>query len=131
MRERSEGRLARVVALAVIATAAACGAHQRPGGAEVTEPAVLEVENNNWQDAKIYLTGVGPRVRLGTVTAQGTERFRIPAIYLHASGVRLEVSLLASSEQKVTDRFLVSPGDAVELTVQNQLSLSSYAVYPH
>lgn len=94
----------------------------------MTRAVVIEVQNNNWQDARIYVKGLGPRIRLGTVTSLGSERFTVPASYIDSEGLRLLVRLFASAETKVTNTFAVLPGDRVELTVQNQLSLTSYAV---
>jgi hypothetical protein len=39
---------------------------------------LLRVESRNWADHNVYLLRGGARVRLGTVTSQTTQTFRLP-----------------------------------------------------
>lgn len=107
----------------------ACGSRSGGGASGMNQPVMLEVENNNWQDARIYVAGLGAPIRLGSVTSLGSRRFRIPSSYIRSQGLRLMVRLLASSETTATQTFSVLPGDRVELTVENQLTLTNYAVF--
>ena len=127
IKHRTGGLVAAALTAAVVAGCGG-GLYQSETGT-LAQPAVLQVENNNFHDAKIYLASAGPRVRLGTVTSQGRDQFVIPGAHLRASGVRIEVALLSSNDTKVTEHFVVRPGDHVELTVRNTLSLTSFAVY--
>ncbi len=126
--QHSGGGLFAALALAWVVTG--CGLPAGAGGHDdLTRPAVLQVRNLSWEDAKVYLVGDGPRIRLGRVTSQDTERMRVPAMRLGGAGIQLEIVLRSSRDSKRTDRFRVRPGDRVELTIHNQLSLSGYAVY--
>lgn len=113
------------VALVGVGCASAGGAVEGdPSGESVT----VLVENHNWQDATVYVTGYGPRARLGTVTSMTSKRFVVPRALQGTDGLRLEADLIGSSTRRGTGRILVSPGDEVRWTLENQLALSSYAV---
>lgn len=117
------------VAAVVALTGAACatGGGLSAGDREARSVVVL-VENNNWQDATVYVVGPGPRARLGTVTSMTSKRFRVPLALQSPEGLQLQANLIGSSARNLTNRILVNPGHQVRWTLENQLALSSYSV---
>ena len=117
-RARTTGRaLAAAVVAAVIGAGCATGEGMRVADSQARTVTVL-VDNNNWQDATIYVVGLGPRVRLGTVTSMTTARFALPRALQRPDGLQLEADLIGSNARKVTNRIIVNAGEppgAVEL----------------
>lgn len=103
------------VALAVTITA--CGAAQTgagtPVGRESQNQITIEVENRNFNDARIYLLVFSERTRLGQVPAQSTRTFSFPS---GPNEVRIEVSFIGGGGF-VTDPMSVSPGDELVLQI--------------
>lgn len=100
------------------------------GKAPVPEQPTFDVvvQNNNWENAAIFVTGHGPRYRLGTVPSMQSRRLSVPRSAWHPDGIQLELQLLGSRERRVTEPILASLDQEVRWTIQNQLSLSSYMV---
>jgi hypothetical protein len=78
--------------------------------AEVT----LEVENQNFNDARIYLVLYGERTRLGQVPGHSTRTF---SFALPPDDVRIEVSFIGGGGF-VTEPMPVMPGDPLVLQIQ-------------
>jgi len=92
--------------------------------------ATVRVTNNNWSNVTVYLVRDGMRTRLGDVTSMRTEEFRMPPIFTNTSGnIQLLVSPLGSNDVYVTPGFSVQPGQQVEFNVENQLTISSFAIW--
>ena len=128
-RARATARaLAAAVVAAVIGAGCASGDGLRPADRQARTVTVL-VDNNNWQDANIYVVGMGPRVRLGTVTSMTTKRFAVPRAAQRPDGLQLEADLIGSNVRKLTNRIVVNPGEEVRWTLENHLALSSYSVW--
>jgi hypothetical protein len=135
-------RSCRPVAFAILALAAsavlpAC----RARGTRALQPATdslardsiprfidVEVENHNWSDVVIYVLHGGTRTRLGTAgTAKSTE-FRFPASYVFADRVSLLATPIGSTSRYQSERFKVSPGQRVVLTLESSISRSSLMI---
>jgi hypothetical protein len=120
--------------LAVVAVAAAMGCVRRGKPAD-TLPAdiqpitIARVTNNNWLDVGLYAVRGGSRERLGIVRSFETQAFELPPHFLAASGLRLYVDLIGSRQSYQTDRIPVSPGQLIELVVQERLAQSHYSVF--
>jgi hypothetical protein len=120
--------------LAVVAVAAAMGCIRRGKSAD-TLPAdiqpitIARVTNNNWLDVGLYAVRGGSRERLGIVRSFETQAFELPPQFLAASGLRLYVDLIGSRQSYQTDRIPVSPGQLIELVVQQRLAQSHYSVF--
>ncbi|MGD2218278.1 MAG: hypothetical protein PVJ64_16090 [Gemmatimonadales bacterium] len=102
---------------ALTLTVAACGTRQAadegaaPGGTgrEVT----IEVENQNFYDARIYVLEYGRRRRLGSVPGNGTRTFQFR---VDPTEVLFIIDFIGS-DQLTTNTVTVNPGDDLELTV--------------
>jgi hypothetical protein len=92
--------------------------------------AKVRVTNQNWLDAKLYLDDDGLLVPLGFVTSQQTAEFTLPPRVLTGAGqLRIVARPIGSREVYVSDNLLVSRGDGVVVTLQNQLGLSTTSVF--
>lgn len=114
--------------MVVAALFSSCASSDYVRDADAPDRVTITVENQNWQDANIYLIGSGPRVRLGTVGTNAREVFVVPRSVLAQGSVRLAVDLIGSRAAQVTDPILIFPGADVHWTLQNHLALSSYHV---
>jgi len=91
--------------------------------------AVVEVENYNWSDVVIYAVRNGTRIRLGMVRSMGRERFVLPsAVVTASSNVQLVADPIGGSPY-VFPPVIVEGGNRVELRLENNLNLSSIAVW--
>ena len=120
--------------LAVLAVAATMGCIRRGKSADALpadiEPiTIARVTNNNWLDVGLYAVRGGSRERLGIVRSFETQAFELPPHFLVASGLQLYVDLIGSRQSYQTDRIQVSPGQLIELVVQERLAQSHYSVF--
>lgn len=85
----------------------------------------VDVRNANNLDAAVYLLSGGQRHRLGLVTTNGRERFRVePRLVAPPGYLRVAASLLASNRRFVSEEMALQPGDVVQLVVQPDISTS-------
>jgi hypothetical protein len=120
--------------VAAMALGACAPATSNMGGvdelAQTDMRASVKVENNSWQDVDVFLLRGSTRMRLGMVTSMGTQRFAIPGNYLSGSSdLRLYADPIGSFNGWTTQPLMISPGQQVAVTLQNNLNLSSYSVY--
>ncbi len=94
--------------------------------------AELQVTNNNWLDVHLYVDRDGLLMPLGVVTTGQTQKFMLPAMAMVASGdVRIVAAPIGGSDLYVSPDLIVSPGDAVNMSVENSLPLSTAVVMPN
>lgn len=127
-------RRSRALAMAslLIAAGGACSSASdgRPANAFAGETATrVVVNNNNWSDMTVYATRDGATVRLGSVTSMSSARFELPAAMLGAGELRLIADPLGSTSTYRTQPVLVTRGQAIEFTLQNNLALSTLSVW--
>jgi hypothetical protein len=105
------------VIVVLVLVVAACGARQTeteaPAERAPTLDITLEVENRNFNDARVYLLLFGERTRLGQVPAQTTQTFSFAA---GPDEVRIEISFIGGGGF-VTEPMAVSPGDELLLQI--------------
>lgn len=82
------------------------------GGAP--EPTVLEVENQNFRDARIYVIWEGVRTRVGMVVGNTTEVFRFEK--KQGQLLRVEVVFIAGGGF-TTDEMQMWPGEVARLVI--------------
>jgi hypothetical protein len=92
--------------------------------------ATLVVENNNWADMTLYLVRDGSRMRLGSAPSMSRSQFVITGAMLNGAGeVRIMADPLGGSRAWTSAPILVAPGNQVRFRLENNVSLSTYAVY--
>jgi hypothetical protein len=120
--------------LAFVAVATTMGCARRGRAADAIPDAIpaitiARVTNNNWLDAGIYAVRSGSRERIGIVRSFETQAFELAPHLIAASGLQLHVDLIGSRQSYRTDRISVSPGQLIELVVQERLAQSHYSVF--
>jgi hypothetical protein len=87
------------------------------------------VQNSNWSDMNVFAVRGGSRVRLGTATSMGRERFRLPRYLVEGTGgLQLIADPIGSRDVFFSQPILISPGQRVEWKLENNLALSSFSV---
>jgi hypothetical protein len=108
--------------LFAVALAAALGSAGCVGkGANAPTPqaaASVVVQNRAFIDVDVFALYGGTRARLGTVTANGSGTFRIPAAVVGAGReLRFMVDPIGSTRQGTSYNLFVRPGEQITLTV--------------
>ena len=130
-RPHRQPRLSAGLALAaLLVPGCATGGSADPdrGERDADSAVTVLVENRNWQDATIYVTGGSQRLRLGLVTSMASRRFRIPSDQVHPGGLELVAELVGSTDRKGTGLLVTSAGDRIYWTLQTQLDVSTVHV---
>jgi hypothetical protein len=121
---------AAAIALGACAPAMSRGWNGEEEYAEADAAASVKVTNNGWSDVDMFLLRGSSRIRLGMVTSMSSQRFTVPASFLNgASDLRLHAHPIGGFNDFQTQPLLVSPGQQISLTLQNNLNLSSYSIY--
>jgi hypothetical protein len=124
-----------VIAIAAAIGVGACssaGSGPSVGPTPAEESTTVEVRNYNWSDMVVYAVHGGMRHRLGMVTSMTTQELTLPRWLVQPGReVRLATDPIGSTATFTTEPILVAPGQRIEFTVQNHLSISSYAVWNH
>ena len=117
------------VALCLSLLAGGCGGRSVPNPFRTrigAEPMVLEVENRHWADMTISVRRGAHSVRLGLVTTNNSQRFRIPA---EAGAPGMSVTFLAdpvgSGAVYVSPLVTLVEGDAYVWTLAVSLEHST------
>jgi len=126
------------VALAVAAVVGGCATGRNAAGgdgagfaqAAPANTAIVHVNNHNWQDVDVFAVREGMKMRLGMVTSMSSGDFKLPETFLVGSpNVQLRIDPIGSNNGYLTQSILVSPGQTVDLRIENNLNLTSYSVY--
>ncbi len=121
------------IALLIGAAAAAGGCASGRGTSFIaadqprSQPIALRVHNHNWQDVRIYFVPEhGARqVRLATIGSFTSKTIRlrgqIEASLRTSGAARFLIHPIGVRQGYATETLVVSPGDEIELTVENRL----------
>ncbi len=130
------------IALLIVLAAAALGCARRvpvgdaPAETAASAPAPLpafvyvSVENRHSSDVVVTLVRGGQSSRLGLVSGSSSSTLRFPGTYIaNSASLQLSARALGGGSSYQTGHFNVQPGQSITLTLESQLSRSSYAVY--
>lgn len=98
------------------------------------EQTALRIRNDNWLDVRVYLVSESGAagVRVGTVSAASSSVIRLRGRALqeirNRGTVRFRLRPIGSRASYTTQAMLVHPGDQIQLSVANQLALSTFFV---
>ncbi len=97
----------------------ACAARSRsnapPRG---NPPTYVRITNQSWLDMNVYVIRSSQRIRLGTVSANQTQRFTLPSnLIFGATPLRFLADPIGSSNVAQSFEIVVAPGDEVTLTI--------------
>lgn len=89
----------------------------------------VAVQNNGASDAQVYALQGGHMVPIGLVSAGDQVTLAIPsAMDVEASGLRLAVDLIGSTDWHMSEHVAPSEGGVIELTIEAELDRSSVRV---
>jgi hypothetical protein len=97
----------------------------------VAPSAVLDVQNNNWLDVHIYMVRDGMLTSLGFMNGPGTAEFDLPSpATVPGADVQLLVLPIGGTMSYLSPTLVISSGDVVDLSIENNLALSSVTISP-
>ena len=119
-----------IVVVVLLASTIGCARSVQSAGdaPAVQEPVTARITNNGWLDVNVYASRSGLRLRLGTVTGQRTEVFRLPRSLVDAPGLTILIDPIGSPQWYQTDLIPVGPGQQIDVVVQHRLAMSHYSV---
>lgn len=83
-----------------------------------TAKTTVEVNNQAYLDADVYLVKDGVSTRLGIATGSMTTTFTVPAYLSRGlSSVRFVIHPIGGLGNSTSEEMMVSPGDHLELTI--------------
>jgi hypothetical protein len=102
----------------LLALVVACARSRTSRPPAAVEPAYVRISNQSWLDMNMYVLRSSQRIRLGTVGANQTQRFRLPQnLIFGATPLRFMADPIGSSRTASSFEIVVSPGDEVTLTI--------------
>ncbi len=120
-----------LLAIAMLLAAMACVRAGQAGDPSPRQQDITtaRITNNGWLDVNVYAARGSSRRRLGMVTSQNSEVFRLPRHLVDARGLRLLIDPIGSPQGYSTELIAVAPGQQIELVVQQRISMSHYSVF--
>ena len=113
--------LIRTSLIVLLATGTACASRSPETGAEPTDTAAVQVQNQGFSDMVVYAINGGQRIRLGLAGGNSTSTFTIPRHLIRgAGGIRFLADPVGGSRTPVSEEMTVNPGDVVTLTIPPQ-----------
>jgi hypothetical protein len=108
-----------VLPFMALALVAACAPRSRSNRPPVANPPTyVRITNQSWLDQNVYVLRSSQRIRLGTVGANQTQRFTLPAnLVFGATPLRFSADPIGSNRVAQSFEIVVSPGDEVTLTI--------------
>jgi hypothetical protein len=128
----AEVAMKRLIALSVLGapTMLACASSQKHNDlAPIVPPVTLEVINNGWIDAIIYVYHSGQRYRLGFVNAHARANLHVPAPETYDGDLQFYIHRMAENDL-LTDMVHVSDGVHPVLEIEMELGMTSLALFP-
>lgn len=107
------------VATGLVALAlAGCSQNQGDTGIIPNEPTILRVDNQSFNDMRIYVIQGGQRIRIGTANGKNTSTFKLPKSVISGfTTVRVEAVPIGANGSSVSEEISITPGDQLELRI--------------
>ena len=103
-----------LVALAL----AGCGGHNTGPGLIPDAPTILKVDNQSFNDMRIYVIQGGQRMRVGTATGKNESTFKLPKSLISGyTTVRVQAVPIGANGSSVSEELTIAPGDALSLRI--------------
>lgn len=101
-----------------LALAGCAGKNRAEPGIIPDEPATLSVENDSFNDMRIYVHQGSQRIRLGTAPGKQVSSFKLPrSVVFGATELRFEAVPIGGRGTSISERITVSPGEAIVLRI--------------
>jgi len=104
-------------------------AQPAPGAAQNAKDVQVVATNNAFLDMHVYAVQAGALRSLGMVTGLSKATFKVSGDLTDFDrGFRILVDPIGGMGSYLTDSILVNPGDEIDLTIENNLDLSTFTV---
>lgn len=113
----SRTRIAVSMGLAALALAG-CSQNKADTGIIPNQAIILRVDNQSFNDMRIYVIQGGQRIRIGTANGKNTSTFKVPeSIISGFTTVRVEAVPIGGNGHSVSEEISVQPGQELELRI--------------
>ena len=113
----SRTRIAVATGLVALALAG-CGHNQADTGIIPNQPTILRVDNQSFNDMRIYVIQGGQRIRVGTANGKNTSTFKLPrSIISGFTTIKVEAVPIGANGRSVSEEISITPGDELELRI--------------
>lgn len=116
-----------LLCVTVASTGGGCASLRKSGKAPPPPDTVVEVVNHSFPDVVLYIVTMGDPWRLGMVTGNGSAKFKVRASLLVGGTFQLLARPIAGRSFLIPS-ISVSPGDIVEVTIENSPGQSQISV---
>lgn len=107
-------------ALMALALAACAGRNRAEPPANPDDYTTVQVENDNFQDMRVYVRPGfgGQRIRLGTALGKQITRFKIPkTIVVGITQLAFEIDPIGGGGKSLSETITVNPGEEIVLRI--------------
>jgi hypothetical protein len=99
-------------------TMAGCGGNQADTGIIPNQPTTLRVDNQSFNDMRIYVIQGGQRIRVGTATGKNVSTFKLSkSVITGTTTVKVEAVPIGANGHSVSEEISVQPGEELELRI--------------
>lgn len=103
-----------LVALAL----AGCSRNQAETGIIPNQPIILTVDNESFNDMRIYLHQGGQRIRIGTANGKSISTFKLPKrVMFGFTTLKVEAVPIGANGREISEEITVTPGEDLKLTI--------------
>ena len=113
------GRARMAIATALVTIAlAGCGGNQADTGIIPNQPTILRVDNQSFNDMRIYVIQGGQRIRVGTANGKNISTFKLSkSVITGSTTVKVEAVPIGGKGHSVSEEISVQPGEELELRI--------------
>ena len=113
----SKTRIAVAAGLVALALAG-CSHNQADTGIIPNQPTILRVDNQSFNDMRIYVIQGGQRIRVGTANGKNTSTFKLPKSVISGfTTVRVQAVPIGANGSSISEEISITPGDELELRI--------------
>lgn len=126
-------RFHRTLLIALLATVGSACAHGRNAfrpadGAAANGSVTLAVNNNNFADVDVYVVSEGLATRLGTVTGNSKDTFRLDPSFFPAGDLRIVATPIGGNGRASSGPLNVAGGQTIVFNIAPVLRQSSASI---
>ncbi len=112
-------RIRIAVATGLVALAlAGCSRNQADTGIIPSQPTILRVDNQSFNDMRIYVIQGGQRIRVGTANGKQISTFKLSRSVISGfTSVRVQAVPIGANGNSVSEEISIQPGEELELRI--------------
>ncbi len=96
-----------------------CAGHNNTGPGIIPEDrTVLKVDNQSFNDMRIYVIQGGQRIRVGTANGKNESSFKLPKSVISGyTTIRVQAVPIGANGSSVSQEIAITPGDELSLRI--------------